>query len=140
MNTKKLVIASIASFVVMFGIGGAWHLALMQDWYTIHVGLSGNTGRPEPILWCIALGTFMVAFIMSLIYPKFAKSNKVMSGIKFGLLMGFMAFVPLEVILYGATTIFSKMIVIMDAAFQMTNGAIGGIVIAYCYGDSAIKK
>ena len=140
MNIQKLTFAAIASFIVMFGLGGAWHMAIMQDWYMAHVGLAGNTGRPEPILWCIMLGTFMVAFIMSLIYPRFAESNKVMGGIKFGLLMGFMAFVPLEVILYGATTIFSKSIVIMDAAFQTVNGALGGIVIAFIYGDSAVKK
>ena len=140
MNLKKLLMASVASFAVTFAIGGLWHMKLMHDWYVAHAGAMGDISRPEPNMLFIAGGSFLLSLMMSYIYPKGVESdNKMMEGLKFGVMMGILAFMPLELILHGATMIFSKHALLMDGIFQAVNGGIGGIIIAMVYGKDAMK-
>lgn len=145
MNTKKLLLSAVVSFAVMFTLGGLWHMMLMEEWYSNHAGggveMVNIVKRAEPMIMYIALGTFLMALVMSYLYPKGVESdNKVMEGLKFGAIIGILVFIPLELILYGATHIFSRSAILMDAVWNMFNAGMGGIVIALIYGDDAKKK
>ena len=109
MNTKKLAIATIASFATMFILGYLGHVILLGEFFENNTGRIGNVNREVPLLGYIALGTFILSLMMSYIYPKgMESSNRVMEGLKFGVIMGIIWIVPHSIILSGATTIFSQ--------------------------------
>src|ERR1043166_9450610 len=103
MNTKKLLLATIVSFVVMFALGGLIHLVLLKDWYLAHAGMAGDQSRAQPMMQFISLGVLVLAFSMSYMYPKGVESsNIVMEGLKFGVIIGILWVIPHDLILYGA--------------------------------------
>jgi hypothetical protein len=140
MNTKKLLLATVASFAVMFALGGLWHMMLMENWYNAHVGAIDNPAlikRDPPMLEYIALGCLVLAFLMSYMYGNYTTNDsKIMKGLRFGMVMGLIAFLPFETILYGATMLFSRSALLVDTIWNMVNGGIGGIVIAMVYGGA----
>ena len=141
MNITKLLIATIASFVVMFALGGFVHMKLMHQFYMDHMATKCDIHRTEPIMLYIALGVLLLAFIMSYMYPKGVESNnKIMEGFKFGAIIGILWMVPLDLIMYGSTTLFGRMLILTDGAIGIIIQGIGGIVIAYAYGDAAKPK
>ena len=134
MNTKKMIFATVAAFIVMFLLGYLWHAVLMVDFYASNPGEIGNAGRETPKIPFIILGYLFLALVMAYIYPKGAEgSNHVMDGLKFGAIVGFLWIVPHSTALYGATTLFSKTGIFGDGIYHIVEGAIGGIIIAMIY-------
>jgi hypothetical protein len=131
MNTKKMVIALFASFIVMFLLAGLWHMVIMADLY------SGPNSLVEPMLYFIALGYFVLALIMTYIYPKGYKGGKpVIEGLKFGILMGLLWILPLSLVLYGVMG-GSGTVIIVDVIWHVVEQGIGGIVIGLVYGSQS---
>ena len=131
MNTKKMVIALFASFIVMFLLAGLWHMVIMADLY------SGPKTLEEPMLHFIALGYFVLALIMTYIYPKGYKGGKpVIEGLKFGILMGLLWILPLNLVLYGVMG-GSGTVIIVDVIWHVVEQGIGGIVIGLVYGSQS---
>lgn len=117
----------------------------MHDWYVAHAGVLGDISREahggQANIMFIAAGCFLLSLMMSYIYPKGVESdNKIMEGLKFGIIMGIIAFLPLEMILHGVTFIFSKQALLMDAVWNTINAGISGIIIALVYGDTVKVK
>src|SRR3989339_352060 len=66
MNTKKLLLAWLATFVVTFVLAGLWHVVLLGDFYrTNDVALA----RAEQNMLFVALGQLILAFLMAFAYP-----------------------------------------------------------------------
>ncbi len=137
MDIKKLLFGAIAAFFAMFLLGYLWHAVLMVDFYQNNSGEIGAIFRADTKVLFIGIGYFSLALVMSYIYPKGAAGdNRIMDGIKFGAVMGFVWVVPLLSVLYGATTVFSKTFVFGDGIYHIVEGAIGGAIIAMVYGKS----
>jgi len=135
--SKKMLLAFIASFVAMFLLAFAWHQPIMGEWYADNVGLV-PTARTEPIVWMIALGYAVLAFMMSYIYPKGMEGGSpLMEGFKFGALMGILWVIPHSIVLYGVTMANSRDLVIVDGLWHIVEQGIGGVIIAYIYGATA---
>ncbi len=134
MDVRKLLIAALAAFVVMFLLGYLWHVVLMADFYQSNSG-EVAVDRQTPMLFYIGLGYLSLSLVMAYIYPKGAEGDShIMDGIKFGAIMGFLWIVPLSSVLYGATIITSKTLVFGDGLYHIVEGAIGGALIAMVYG------
>ncbi len=134
MNTKKMVIALFTSFIVMFLLAGLWHMVIMADLY------SGPNSLEEPMLYFIALGYFVLALIMTYIYPKGYKGGKpVIEGLKFGILMGLLWILPLNLVFLGVMESLegSGTVIIVDVIWHVVEEGIGGIVIGLIYGSQS---
>ena len=142
MNFMKLVLAAlIGAFVVMSLLDGLVHMKLMQDFYISHMTAPCNIRRKDPLMLYIILGELLIAFIMAYLYPKGVESsNKLMEGLKFGAIIGILCMVPIDLILYGIDNISSRMVILADAGAAVVSQGIGGIVIAYVYGNSITPK
>jgi Zn-dependent protease with chaperone function len=141
MNIKKLLIATAAAFAVMFGVGGLTHLVLFKDWLLNHPGLAGNINRPEPMLQYTIAALLLLAFIMAYLYPKGMEGdNKIMQGLKFGIIISVLFFFPCNLIQYSMTTALSMKAILMDAVLHAVEQGLGGIVIALVYGNEVMMK
>jgi hypothetical protein len=140
MNVKKLVLAGLAGFVVMFLLALLWY-TVTQGFYTAQFS---GIERPEPeasrFIWWIVLGYLVGSFLMAYIYPIGYKGGApVKEGLRFGLLMGLIMTLPVVLILYGGYS-FPQAGLLVDAIYQVIEKTIGGAVIALVYGSSAMVE
>ena len=133
MDTKKMTMAWLGGFLVMFVLGGIWHNFVMMD-YNMAAYAGVNLPEEEFSLLYIAIGYLIISFMMSYMYPiGFGGGSAIKEGLRFGVMLGiFMSFskafifagaykMPLDANLY-------------DAVYHVAELAIGGIVIAKIYG------
>lgn len=140
MNIKKLLIATIAAFAVMFSVGGLTHLVLFKDWFLNHTGIAGNLNRTEPLIQFTIAGLLLLALLMSYLYPKGVEgNNKIMQGLKFGIIISVLWFFPCNLIQYTMTTALSMKAILMDTALHAVEQGLGGIVIALIYGNAPFE-
>jgi len=133
MDTKKMIMAWLGGFLVMFVLGGIWHNFVMMD-YNMAAYADLILPEEEFSLLYIAIGYLIISFMMSYMYPLgFGGGSAIKEGLRFGVMLGiFMSFskafifagaykMPLDANLY-------------DAIYHVVELAIGGIVIAKIYG------
>ena len=134
MNVKKLVLASLAGFIIMFLLSGLWYMVLMSDYY--HANFA-DVERAEPIFTSIVIGYLVLSFLLAYIYPfGYKGKSPLIEGLRFGLIMGLVIAIPSMLILYGVHT-FPLTGTLIDIIFTIVQISIGGIVIGYVYGSGA---
>jgi len=96
MNTKRMVLASLAVFVVFFVVDGIVNNVLLADLYK----QTASVWRPESEimgnLWLMWLGTLILAPLFVLIYTKGYEADKpcLGQGVRYGLIVGILVFAP----------------------------------------------
>ena len=134
MDTKKMTMAWLGGFLVMFVLGGIWHNFVMMD-YNMAAYAAVNLPEEEFSLLYIAIGYLIFSFMMAYMYPMGMGGGTALNeGMKFGAMMGIFRAIPTAFIYAGAY----KMPLdanLYDAIYHVAELAIGGIVIAKIYGS-----
>ena len=128
MNAKRIVLAGLAAFVVMFVLGGLWNAVLMAGFYARHA--PGNARPPaETSLLFIVLGyVLLVVFMTFLLAQSFKARTSVLESFQFGSLFGVIATLPLYLILYSIWNI-SLTMLLVDAGWHLMQEGIGAVVL-----------
>ena len=133
---KKLLIATVASAVTMFVVGGLTHLVIFKDLLLSLKGATADINRAEPLLSITILALLILAFIMSYMYPKGVEgSDKIMQGLKFGVIISLLWFLPCNLIEYSMTTVLSLKSILFDVVLHAIEQGLGGVAIALVYGN-----
>ena len=128
---KKMVLASVLGFVVMFVLGVIWHVLLLGDFYAQQMAA---VNREETRIPLIGIGYLVLAILMAYAYPIGYKGGSPLSeGLKFGILMGLLAHLPTALIYLGAWKLTATGMFV-DVAYHVAEVGVGGIAIAYVYG------
>jgi hypothetical protein len=123
MKVKKFIIATLAAFVVMFLLGGLWHVTLLGDFYTAQTE--------------VLLGVLILAFLMALVYPiGYKGGSPVREGLRFGVLIGLIWILPWSVIIHGIWK-YPLLCVIVDSVWHIVEQGIGGLIIGIIYGKGS---
>ena len=134
MNCKKLILATVLGFVVMFLISGLWYLIIMKGYYNEQFS---EVFRQESKMIWIAIGYLVGAFLLALIYPIGYKGGAPMNeGLRFGILMGLLIALPMGLTLYGVYAI-PLIPTIINIVYQVVEKGIGGLFIGLVYGKSS---
>ena len=133
MNTKKMLLACLAAFVVTFLLSGLWHIVLLGDFYKANdVALA----RAEPNMLFVILGQLILTFLMAVVYPMGYKGGSpVKEGFRFGAIIGLIWLLPWSVMMHGIWN-YPLAGVIVDSAWHVVEEGVGGIVIGLVYGTS----
>lgn len=135
MNKKKMILAVLAAFAVMFALAGLWHTVLLGDFYSSN---DLALARTEPNMFFVALGVFILTFIMAIIYPSVYKGGSLLKeGFRFGAVIGIIWALPMQLVFHGIWNL-PLSGVLVDSAWHVVEQGVGGIVIAYIYGT--VKK
>ena len=133
MNVKKFFLAALAGFVVQFLLGGLWHMVIMGSKYD---ELLAHVSRETPNMGFIAVGVLVLSILMAYMYPHGYKGGPpVKEGMKFGIIIGILWVIPLQLIFVGASNY--PLGVVFLELWHVVEQAIGGIVIALVYGNEA---
>ncbi|MEE9448992.1 MAG: DUF2177 family protein [Ignavibacteriaceae bacterium] len=132
MNSKKFLFALLGGFLVMWLLAGLWHVLIMGDFYAKYAGPSTFE---EPKLLFIALGYAILALLMVYIYIQGYKGGSPLKeGLRFGVLMGLLWILPINVVMFGVREI-SSTVIVVDVIWHLVEQGVGGIVIGLIYGS-----
>lgn len=128
MNTKRILLAGCAAFVVMFILGGLWNAVLMAQFYERHA--PSNARRPEDTsLLFVVLGyVLLVAFMTFLFAQSFKQRPSMLESFQFGALFGVIATLPIYLILYAIWHV-SLTMMLVDAAWHLAQEGVGGVIL-----------
>lgn len=131
MDVRKLLLAAFAGLALMMLLSGLWHGIVMRSFYETHLPLM----RDAPLLRIVALGYFVLAALMAVVYPKgYEGGTPWVEGLRFGMYMGILFTLPRALVLYGVEGSQTGMSVAVDAAWHMVEQGAGGVLIALIHG------
>ena len=135
-NTKMLY-AWLAGAVGIIVLGVLWHRVIMGGFYDEQ---GAAIMREEPQMLFVILALLILAFLMAYAYPiGYKGGSPITEGLKFGALIGLVAFLPFNLIIHG---IFNYPLAgaLVDAGWHVVEEGVGGVIIALVYGSGAAPE
>jgi len=103
MDTKKVILSTLAAFIAMFALSYLWHVVVMGNFYQEQFA---NTARATPEFPFIILAYLVLAILMAYIYPTGYKGGTAVSeGMKFGILIGLLTALPSNLVTYAVSNV-----------------------------------
>lgn len=135
MNVKKFALAVLAYIAVSFVLGFTWHLILFKDAYH-----SFGVYTREPPIFAFGVGSMVLqGLILAYLYPFFNQGSRpVLTGIRFGLLMG--AFMwSVTVLAFAAKTTVNPLgtFFALSTLFHLIQFIAAGALIGWIHGSVA---
>lgn len=134
MNAKKFALTVLAYVVVSFVLGFTWHLVLFKDAYH---GFGVYTR--EPPIFAFGVGSMVLqGLILAYLYPFFNRGSRpVLTGIRFGLLMGTYMW-SLTVLAFAAKTHVSALSAFftLSTLFHVIQFLVAGALIGWIHGSA----
>lgn len=124
MNTKQLVIATVASGFVMWALAGLWHKILAVAFYT------RETHASHEGVGIILVAYLILGLLMTYLFPAPKPDhNLLVAGLIFGAIIGVLWVFPHELAMAGAH---GKPLayVFKNAAWHIVEQGMGGVAIA----------
>ncbi|MCK4578260.1 MAG: DUF1761 family protein [Candidatus Marinimicrobia bacterium] len=132
MNAKKLLMAWLAAFVVMFVVSFVWYNYIIAE---CNAEQFKDVLRAEKSMGLIAVGYLVISFLLAYVYPIGYQGGTPMSeGMRFGIIMGLIVAVPAALISAGAYNM-PLGANIVDAIYRIVEITLGAMAMAVVYGD-----
>ncbi|MGE0133403.1 MAG: DUF2177 family protein [Blastocatellales bacterium] len=128
MNTKRILLGSIAAFVVMFILGGLWNAVLMTSFYERHAPSNARPPAETSLLFVVLGYVLLVAFMTFLLAQSFRTRPSVLESFQFGALFGVIATLPIYLILYAIWNV-SLTMLLVDSGWHLVQEGIGAVVL-----------
>ncbi len=137
MNTKRIVIGTLAGGITMFLVGWLIWGLIFADFFAANVGSATGVVRESFLVWAIVLGTFSLAALVTLAVESQAGTSTILDGFKIGAIVGFLVWFGVDFIYYGFTNISNLTATIVDPLLEIVRTGIGGAVIVAVLGRFA---
>ena len=126
MNTQKMLICTAVGTVFLFIIDYVWYGLLMTDYSDSMAEIM----REAPLFLWLVIAYVIFSFVFCYLYP--AKGfEKIMGGVRYGALVGLLAFVSLSLTRYAVETTGSLSVWLIDSVYSVVKvGLLGAIVAA----------
>lgn len=128
MNAKRIVLAGLAAFVVMFVLGGLWNAVLMAGFYQRHAPSNARPPAETSLLFIVLGYALLVVFMTFLLAQSFKERPSMLESFQFGASFGVIATLPIYLILYSIWNI-SLTMLLVDSAWHLVQEGIGAIVL-----------
>ena len=134
MDTKRLVIGTLAGGIVMYLVGYLTWGVVFADFFAANTGSATGVDRESNIIWAVVLGTPSLAALVTLGVGSQAGGATIMNGFKVGAIVGFLVWFGVDFIHYGAFNLSNLTATIVDPLLKIVRTGIGGAVIALVLG------
>ncbi|MBI3884472.1 MAG: hypothetical protein HY302_01895 [Opitutae bacterium] len=125
---KKILCATLAAFVAMFGLAGLFNGVLIRSYVAAHVDPAFL--RNPPSLVFIAAGYLLLALGMAWLYSRRTRREawSPAADFTFGAAVGFFWTLPIGLVLHGAYR-FPTLALAFDTLWALLEQGIGGLLI-----------
>lgn len=134
MDSKKLIIGTVAGGITYFILGFLLYGILLEGFFANHMGSATGALKTEIMFWPLILGNLALAALLSYVFLKWAKIKSFGDGMKAGAVIGFLMALSYDMILYDTTNMMDLIASIVDVIVFAVGTAIGGGVIGLVLG------
>ncbi len=126
MNTKRIVIGTLAGGITMFLLGYLIWSLIFADFFAAN---RMDVAREPFLVWAIVLGTFSLAALVTLAVESQAGTSTILDGFKIGAIVGFLVWFGVDFIHYGVSNLSNLTATIIDPLLEAVRTGISGAVI-----------
>jgi hypothetical protein len=134
MDTKRLVIGTLAGGIAMYVVGYLMFGVTFRAFYDANAGSATGVSRDVNLEWAVALGTLAYAALITFAMGNQSGPSTIGAGIKTGAVVGFLLWFTADFIFYGITNVANLTRAVADPLLELVRGGIGGAVIAATLG------
>jgi hypothetical protein len=130
MDMKRLAVGTVVGGITMFVVGYLIFELGFGAYYAANVGAATNVFRESTLAWASALGGLAFGALLTYVLLDSSGPLTIASGFIKGAIVGFLAWVSVDLVYYGATNVWTFTMVIVDPLLELVHSGIGGAVIA----------
>jgi len=134
MDTKRLVIGTLAGGIMMYLVGYLIWGMVFADFFAANGGSATGVARESNIVWAVVLGTLSLGALVTLAVGSQSGDATIMNGFKVGAIVGFLVWFGVDFIHYGVRNLSNLTATIVDPLLEIVRTGIGGAVIALVLG------
>ena len=129
MNTKKIVVGSLAGGLAYFLLGWVVYGILMKDYCATNMNQTGMRKEEEMILWAIGVSNIAFAMLLALIFS-WSNTSSILNATKMAAIIGLLVSISIDLSFYAMTTMYqSRSIIIVDVIVNTILTAIVGAIV-----------
>ena len=129
MDTKKLVLGTLAGGVAYFILGFVIYALLMESFFASHTVEGIMKSETEMKYYPLVAGNFAHAALLSFIFLKWANIKSFGGGLQAGAIIGFLMAAGFDLTVYDTAKIMSMIGTLADiVVYSIMTGLVGGIV------------
>ena len=129
MNTKKIVVGSLAGGLAYFLLGWVVYGILMKDYCATNLNQTGMRKEEEMILWAIGVSNIAFAMLLALIFS-WSNTSSILNATKMAAIIGLLVSISIDLSFYAMTTLYqSRSIIIVDVIVNTILTAIVGAIV-----------
>ena len=134
MNLKRLALAAVGAFVVIFATEFVLHHLCLGEFYKAHAAWWRPEAQMQSMMHLMFLAQAVLAVLLPVVYAKGyeAGKNGLLQGLRFGLLMGLVGMVPYSLSNYVVYPYPSSLIISWFVG-GMVEFLLAGLVIGVLY-------
>jgi hypothetical protein len=134
MNSKKLILGTLISTIVLFVMGFFSFGFLLTDFFAAHYAPGYVKEAPDMIH--LFIGHLAGGLLLCIIFIKWAEIKSFNSGAKAGSILGFLFALMIDLILFSTTNSADITATLIDPIVVGINWAVGGGVLGWFLGKS----
>ena len=135
MNFQKIATGAVIGTVFLFLVDWVWYGMLMKD------QMNDSVGRPQPDFMWLIIGYLVFTFAFVTIYLNWSGgSSKVNAGMNFGMWVGLMTGIGMNLINFSVTTILSLSQTFTEGAYMIVKFVVLGIIVAFVTNKPATTR
>ena len=135
MDTKKLLLGTIAGGVAFFFLGFLFYGLLFMDFFMNNAGSATGVYKEEPEYVTLILGNLATAFFFTYLFLRFGDVGSFGDGLKAGATIGFINSLGFNLIMLSTSNIGTITSSAVDVVVFTTMGAIAGGIIGILIRD-----
>ena len=129
MNTKKIVVGSLAGGLAYFLLGWVVYGILMKDYCATNLNQEVIRKPEEMILWAIGVSNIAFAMLLALIFS-WSNTSSILNATKMAAIIGLLVSISIDLSFYAMTTMYqSRSIIIVDVIVNTILTAIVGAIV-----------
>ena len=129
MNTKKIVVGSLAGGLAYFLLGWVVYGILMKDYCATNLNPTGMRKEEEMILWAMGVSNIAFAMLLALIFS-WSNTSSILNATKMAAIIGLLVSISIDLSFYAMTTMYqSRSIIIVDVIVNTILTAIVGAIV-----------
>jgi hypothetical protein len=135
MKIIKLTLIALGVALSIFAANSLWYALIMRGFYENSAGSWMQVSRENPSIPIILLGMFVLAVLMTVLYPRvqLGIQQPILADALFGMLIGLIYVFPASLYYYGTTNFLAFGPMAMDIVWHSIEEGLAGIVLGLLY-------
>ena len=135
MKIMRFALIALGVTLTIFVANSLWYAVIMRGFYESSSGSWMQLSRENPAIPIIVLGMFVLAVLMTVLYPRVQLGIRppLLADAVYGMLIGLIYVLPSSLYYFGTTNFLAFGPMAMDVFWHMIEEGLAGVVLGLLY-------